>query len=285
MKALKFIRVALFTVLICVNFASCNNESETFEDSELNDETLLDVNNYHFYFLIDGKKYFPNDTLYINDGINDKYHIEICNDEKELIYGFIDKQATGSVEIVYDYNYNTGAHYELGINDVGNGGIFFTMGKSGIYGHYISDGAGNIYPKTKNGKDIILNVVVKPLVDIENIVKNNMRLLLEKQSTGSTSDLGTYIKLIAERELNPYALKRFKIKEYGIPNYPIGNSGYWKNFDGVYGSDEKYVYFLAKLSSSTSNTIEEYYITFTYAGKDYTLLRTNSSEDIIWSIK
>lgn len=256
---------------------------------DMQDE-LLNIDNLNFYFLVNGKKYIPNDTLYLYDAPTGITHVEIRNKENEMIRGFIERDRDGAVSIDYDESYDTGEHYNLQIVNVGKGAAHFMMGKS-EYFYMISDGAGNIYPEVKNGKEITLNVNVQPIEDL--VIMENMNLTTEKDGSK------VYIKLVANNTLSHLALgyykdennheyysdSRFVIKEFGIPTYSYDVTwSQWQEYDGGYVSNDYYAYYRALIS--TNGTIpEKCFVKFTYANKEYTVWKSSSSDLLSWEMK
>lgn len=270
----------IFVIAILGGLVSCDKEQEGI---------LLDINDYTFYFLIEGKKYLPNDTLYLEDSPNGIVHVEVCNEENEKIRGYIECERDGSVSLSYNEDYDTGEHYRIEIKNAGKGTAHFTMGRSEHF-YQISDGAGNLYPEFENGKEIILNIFSHPIA--VNTLKQNMRLTVERVG------LNVYIKLIADNLLSHLALGyykdennneyysdgRFEVKRYGTLNYSYEEEfGRWKKHDEGYKTKEYYAYF-QRLIGTNGIMPDEYFISFSYANKEYTVWGAKYSNELIWEI-
>lgn len=272
--------MAILFIASCVGLASCSKEVEL---------VTVDVNDYNFYFLVDGKRCNLNETIYVNHDPTVQHSVEVLTEEGVAHLWYPDDESFFYWEALSPTNYTFNAQ------GLGSKKIRFVVGNIYDYG-WSFNGAEN-YPCTKNTKNIYLNVVVNPLPD--EILKMNMDLYIVNdfdhevvRDNVSYYYYSTFLRLIGNGTVK-HICDDLKVEAWGaddkdfvpIDSYPDRNCWAWNKWD------KDYAWFDASVRGDVFHVYrgqywpQEYYIKFRYAGKTYKLEKTSSSSVPVWTIE
>ena len=272
--------MAILFIASCVGLVSCNNEEEL---------VAVDVNDYNFYFLVDGKRYNLNDTVYVSHDLITQHSVGVLTEEGVVHIWHPDDES------FLDWEYIDLTNYTFKAQRIGSKKLRFVVGN--VYDVSCPVKGTENYPYTKNTKNIYLNIVVRPIPD--EILKLNMDLYVvnefEKEvvkDTGTYRYYSTYLRLTAN-STTKHICDDFEVLAWGADgNDFIKNNTYPdSNYHGWNPWDKEYAWFDASVRGDVFHVYiweywpKEYYIKFRYAERIFRVEREKSSSELVWTIE
>ena len=263
MKTLRFLGMALFAVLVCVNFASCGGSDDENAESSVN---------WNPYFWFDG-----NSSKYVQSGA--EYH-------------YTDDLREHDIRISADKNIEADKRTEFLRHDI----YFDTEGPiniirenpDGVLIKFERPGTGKLiaHDYTDNRRYFI-NIVID-----EADLKNNVKIY-QKQDDGWFDENrvfhdGPFLRIKTTEKLTNFGTSgRFKIKSFGsnkAVHEPSQLDKKWatatkENSNGTYSYDGDY--YMGKVNISNNN-VEYWFYQFTYGSKQHEVRQYIGSDKCLW---